>query len=97
MSTGDHPLTACHVSRELGIAPQPCAILDVREAAGGDLEQRLKWQVDCNISLQGFGLFYNLIDFACSGQLLIRKIPLFRCRRSVMEVCRKWRKNLMFV
>jgi hypothetical protein len=46
MSTGDHPLTACHVSRELGIAEKPCAILDVKEGAGGDLVQRLKWQVE---------------------------------------------------
>ena len=46
MSTGDHPLTACHVSRELGMAPQACAILDVREGGGaGDVESRLRWQV----------------------------------------------------
>jgi hypothetical protein len=59
----------------------------VKEAAGGGLEQRLKWQVDGNISLQGFGLFYNLIALACSGLLLTRKIQPFRCMRRVMEVC----------
>lgn len=45
MSTGDHPLTACHVSRVLGIAPLACAILDVKEGGrGGDLDSRLRWQ-----------------------------------------------------
>lgn len=51
MSTGDHPLTACYVSRLLGIAPLPCAILDVNGSAGGDLEARLRWQVRlCSIA-----------------------------------------------
>ncbi len=62
MSTGDHPLTACHVSCVLGIAEKPCAILDVREGVRGDLVQRLKWQVEKHISQECFGYNLNVLD-----------------------------------
>lgn len=63
MITGDNPLTACHVAREVEIINKPCLVLDVGE-------EKLRWKsVDDRVILP-FGESTDGYDLCLTGQAM---------------------------